>query len=392
MRVPATKPYFSKEDIRVITKEFKKILEGKSFLSSYIHTEEFEKKFAKFSGTRFAVGCNSGTSALELICRSIGVAGKEVILPSNTFIATANAILNAGGIPVFADCTDNLCMDASDVKKKITEKTVAVIHVHIGGLISKDILSLQKICKERKLHLVEDSAQAHGSSLNGTKAGAFGVASGFSFFSTKVMTTGEGGMVTTSDQSFVEKMKSMREFGKVKTGIYINYHTSIGYNWRMPEISAILGIRQLASLPKFIKRRNEIAKIYDALLAESPDIRIVRPEAGSINNYYKYIVVLPNHDRSLVHKALQEKGIQPSGYVYELPLHKQPVFPFANKLSLPKTEFLCAHHMCLPIFYGMTDAQARYVAKTLTEALTQNKVQVTGKAQSTIPKNPHKTQ
>ena len=373
MNVPATKPYFSPEDIRVITKQFKEILEGKSFLSSYIHTEEFEKKFSSFTGTRFAVGCNSGTSALELICRSIGVAGKEVILPSNTFIATANAILNAGGIPVFADCTDNMCMDANDVKKKITSKTVAVIHVHIGWLISKDIFALQKICKEKKLFLVEDSAQAHGSSLNGVKAGAFGVASGFSFFSTKVMTTGEGGMVTTNKPSFVEKMKSMREFGKVKTGIYINYHTSIGYNWRMPEISAILGIRQLASLPKFIRRRNEIAKMYDAELSGVSDIQIVHPEKTAINNYYKYIVILPNHDRSLIHKALQKKDIQPSGYVYELPLHKQPVFPSANKLSLPKTEFLCAHHMCLPIFYGMTDAQVHYVAKTVKEVLKQGK-------------------
>lgn len=373
MKVPATKPYFSKEDVRFITGKFKEILEGKSFLSNYLHTEEFEKKFATYTGTRFAVGCNSGTSALELICRAIGVEGKEVILPSNTFIATANAILNAGGTPVFADCNDNLCMDAEGAEKKITPKTVAIIHVHIGGLVSKDILKLQKICKARHIHLIEDSAQAHGSSLKGVKAGAFGVASGFSFFSTKVMTTGEGGMVTTSEPSFVAKMKSMREFGKVKTGIFINYHTSIGYNWRMPEVSALMGIRQLASLPKFIARRNEIAKMYDAELGDDPAIQIVRPEKGSVNNYYKYMVVLPHHDRSLIHKAFEEKGIQPSGYVYELPLHKQPVFPWANKLSLPKSEFLCAHHMCLPIFYGMTNAQVHYVAKTLKDILAKNK-------------------
>lgn len=369
MNVPATKPYFSEEDINFINEKFREILEGKSFLSTYKYTEQFESEFASYIGTKFAVGCNSGTSALELICRSLGVEGKEVILPSNTFIATANAVLNAGGTPVFADCTDNLCMDSSDVKKKVTERTAAVIHVHIGGLISKDIFELQKICKEKNIHLIEDSAQAHGSSLNGIKAGSFGIASGFSFFSTKVMTTGEGGMVTTNEPSLVPKMKSMREFGKVKTGIYINYHTSIGYNWRMPEISALMGIRQLASLPKFIGRRNEIAEIYNQELSDFSDVQIVRPEAGSFNNYYKYIVVLPNHDRSLVHKALLEKEIQPSGYVYELPLHKQPVFPWANNLSLPKTEFLCAHHICLPIFYGITDEQVRFVAQTLKEVL-----------------------
>lgn len=369
MKVPATKPYFFTEDIEFISEKFKEILEGKSFLSMYKYGEEFESKFASYIGTSFGVGCNSGTSALELICRAIGVEGKEVIVPSNTFIASVNAILNAGGRPVFADCADNMCLDADDVAKKITKNTVAVMHVHIGGLVSKSILAIQKICKDNGIHLIEDSAQAHGSSLNGIKAGAFGTASGFSFFSTKVMTTGEGGMVTTNDQELVAKMKSMREFGKVKTDIYINYYTSIGYNWRLPEVSSLMGLRQLMMLPKFIERRNEIAKIYNRELLDCQDIDIIKPEENSEFNYYKYIIVLKNHDRSAVHKAMEKREIQPSGYVYELPLHKQPVFPWANNLVLPKTEYLCARHFCLPIFYGMTDEQALYVAKNLKEVL-----------------------
>lgn len=369
MKVPATKPYFSKEDIAFITSRFKDILGGKSFLSIHKYGEKFESEFASYIGTKFAVSCNSGASALELICRAIDVKGKEVILPSNTFIATANAILNAGGRPVFADCADNMCLDAMDVAKKINKKTAAVIHVHIGGIVSQSILQLQDLCKKSNICLVEDAAQAHGSSLYKIKAGAFGVAAGFSFFSTKVMTTGEGGMVSTNKASFVPEMKSMREFGKVKKDIYINYHTSIGYNWRLPEVAALLGIRQLKSLPSFIKRRNEIAKIYNEELAGSKDIRIIYPEEGSENNYYKYIVVLPNHDRAVIHKTLAKFGIQLSGYVYELPLHKQPVFKWANDISLPKTEFLCAHHICLPIFYQMSDEQAYFVAKTLKEVL-----------------------
>lgn len=369
MKVPATKPYFSEGDIDFITAKFKDILRGNSFLSMHKYGAEFESKFASYIGTKFAVSCNSGTAALELICRAIDVAGKEVILPSNTFIATANAVLNAGGRPVFADCADNMCLDAVDVAKKITKKTAAVIHVHIGGIVSPSILQLQDLCKKSNIYLVEDAAQAHGSSLNKIKAGAFGSAAGFSFFSTKVMTTGEGGMITTSRASFAEKMKSMREFGKVKTDIYINYHKLMGYNWRMPEIAALLGIRQLKSLPLFLKRRNEIAKIYNEELVGSEDIRIIYPEKTSENNYYKYIVVLPNHDRAVIHKTLAKLGIQLSGYVYELPLHKQPVLKWANNLSLPKTEFFCAHHICLPIFYGMNDTQAYFVAKTLKEIL-----------------------
>src|SRR5690242_3619544 len=130
MKVPATKPYFSAQDIRFINKKFDKILQGKSFLSTYKHTEEFESKFASFVGTKFAVACNSGTSALELICRSLDIAGKEVILPSNTFVASANAILNAGGKLVFADSTENMCLDAQDVARKITKNTAAVMQVH----------------------------------------------------------------------------------------------------------------------------------------------------------------------------------------------------------------------------------------------------------------------
>lgn len=368
-KVPATKPYFSEEDISFITERFKDILRGNSFLTMHKYGAEFEKKFAEFVGTKYAVGCNSGTSALELICRALNISGREVILPSNTFVASANAILNAGGIPVFADCGDDLCLDAADVEKRITAKTAAVMQVYIGGIVSGSTLLLQKICKERNIRLIEDAAQAHGSELNGIKAGTFGTAAGFSFFSTKVMTTGEGGMVTTNDAKLAETMKSLREFGKVPTGIYINYHKAMGYNWRLPEVASLMGIRQLESLPVFVKRRQQIAKIYDDEFAGNPDIKIVEPADKAGHNYFKYLIILPNHDRAAVHKALEAEGIQPSGYVYELPLHKQPIFPNDNKLSLPKTEYVCAKHICLPIFYSMADEQANYVAETLKKIL-----------------------
>jgi len=164
-------------------------------------------------------------------------------------------------------------------------------------------------------------------------------------------------------------MKAMREFGKVKQDIYINYHKYMGYNWRMPEVAALMGLRQLSALENFIKRRNEIAKIYDQELKEISSIEIIKPELESIHNYFKYIIILKDHDRRMVHKELEARGIQPSGYVYELPLHKQPVFPWANNLQLPKTEYVSAHHFCLPIFYGITDEEVRFVAQSLKEIL-----------------------
>ena len=370
IKVPATRPFFFKKDINYINNKFSKILNGKSFLSQSKYAQEFENKFAKFIGTKFSVSCNSGTSALELICRAINVDGKEVILPSNTFMATANAVINAGGKPIFSDCDDDMCLSLQDVKKKINKKTYAIIIVHIGGIISKSIKDLVNFCKEKKIYLIEDAAQAHGSQLYGKKAGSFGIAAGFSFFSTKVITTGEGGMVTTNNAVLAKKMKSMREFGKEKKGIYINYHTSMGYNWRMQEVNALMGLKQLNSIKKFILGRKKIAKIYDNELKKIKGIKIIYPHDKKNHNYFKYIIVLKKYNRKIIHKKLQKNNIFLSGYVYEIPLHKQPVFLKYKNLILKKTNFYCKSHICLPIFYGMKPIQAQYTINLLRKILT----------------------
>tara|TARA_B100000212_G_scaffold341914_1_gene326582 strand:+ start:1047 stop:2168 length:1122 start_codon:yes stop_codon:yes gene_type:complete len=373
MKVPSTKPFFSEEDQEFILERYKDILAGNSFLSMYKYGEEFENSFAEYIGTNNAVGCNSGTSALELIFESIDVKGKEVIVPSNTFLATVIAIRNAGGIPVFADCNDQMCLDFESTIKQVSPRTKAICIVHIGGIVSDSVIPLKSYCEKNRISLVEDAAQAHGSSLQGTKAGNFGIAAAFSFFSTKVMTTGEGGMVTTNSSELVKKMKSMREFGKVKTDIYINYHKYFGYNWRLPEVSALMGIRQLNSLDKFIKRRQEIARIYDDAFENCEGIRVINPSEKSSHNYFKYIIILEKSDRKKMHKFLQENQISPSGYVYELPLHKQPVLSEHSKLSFPNTEILCANHICLPIFYSMTNEQVNYVSKIVKQYFLDNK-------------------
>lgn len=367
--IPATKPSFSNDDIKFITKKFEEILSGKSFLSMGKYSQQFEEEFATYTGTNFAVACNSGTSALELIFRALDVKDKEVILPSNTFIATANAIINAGGTPVFSDCNDDMCLDYEHTIKLITENTAAICHVHIGGLISNSAIKLAKLCDEKDIHFVEDAAQAHGTIYDDKKAGTLGIAAGFSFFSTKVITTGEGGMVTTNDAGLVEKMKSIREFGKEKKGIFTNYHTSLGYNWRMPEVSALMGIRQLKSIEAFIEARKNVAMTYDSLLNDKNGIRVIRPPAKSRFNYFKYIFVLDKLDRQMVHEYLIERGINPSGYVYELPLHKQPVFSEYSNVSLPNTELLCSKHICLPIYPSLKLEETKYIVKTLTEIL-----------------------
>jgi dTDP-4-amino-4,6-dideoxygalactose transaminase len=157
----------------------------------------------------------------------------------------------------------------------------------------------------------------------------------------------------------------IREFGKEKKGIYTNYHTSLGYNWRMPEVSALMGISQLESIGSFIEKRTKIAKIYDSYFLNLNIARVIQPHQSSNFNYFKYILVIKKGNRRKIHEALTKEGINLSGYVYEIPLHKQPVFKNFNSLSLPETENLCAQHICLPIYPDLSVKDANLIAKSL---------------------------
>ena len=368
MKVPATKYYFPPKSVDFILEKTKEIFETGSFLVMGKYCEQFEKDFANYVGSKYAVTTNSGTGALEVILRALEVEGQEVILPTNTFAATAFAVIRAGGKPVFADCLDDLNIDPKDVEAKISAKTTAVITVHIGGLISSSTPQLSKLCGTKGLHLLEDAAHAHGSMLNGQKAGNFGIAGAFSFFSTKVMTTGEGGMVVTSDPELYEKAMTLRDQAK-RDGR--NYHDTVGYNWRMPEFQALLGITQLASLEDFIEERTKIASQYDSELGGIPSIKQLTIPKEARPNFYKYITFLPrrvNRD-SLYSKLKTEFGISMGGTVYETPLHRQPVFEKYASDSNPRSEDLCARHICPPIFVGMKPEEVEYVAKSVARCI-----------------------
>lgn len=368
MKIAATKAYFSSASIDFILTQFREILEGKSFLSMYKHGENFEKSFASYIGTKFAASCNSGTSALEIILRAIDVKDCDVIVPTMTFAATAYTVINAGGRPVFADCTSDMTVDPEDVRKRLTPKTKVVITVHIGGLVSPHTYALMDLCKEKGLLLIEDAAHAHGSALDGRKAGTFGIAAGFSFFSTKVMTTGEGGMVTTNDPDIYNRALLLRNHAKINN---TNYHREFGYNWRMPEVEALLGLAQLNELDTFIQRRNEIAKIYDEKFSEVPQISTLKVPANVRHNFYKYIAFLPpTVDRDLFHKKMKaDYNVTMGGYVYEVPCHLQPVFKEYVTESLPVSEDLAKRHICPPIYYTLTDEEARYVVDSIGRCL-----------------------
>jgi len=232
VNIPAAKIYFPEDDRKAILKQIDGILEsGQLTLGKY--GREFEQRFAEYVGTKHAVAVNSGTSALEITLRALDMEGSSVIVPTNTFFATPASVIHAGGKVIFADITDNLCLDPASVRRQINKGTKAVIIVHIGGLIPPQIEEVRQICREHGLFLIEDAAHAQGSSLNGKKAGSFGIAAAFSFYPTKVITSGEGGMIATDDENIYKRALVFRDQGKA--GFLGNIHTEMGYNCKLLE-------------------------------------------------------------------------------------------------------------------------------------------------------------
>jgi perosamine synthetase len=363
--VPAARIQFLPEDRAWIAERIQEVLEtGQLTLGRY--GAEFERAFARRCGTRHAVAVSSGTSALEIVFRSLDVAGRDVLVPTNSFFATAAAVVHAGGRPVFVDMDpDTFAVRPEDVERALTPQTAGFVVVHIGGLVSPRIGELQELARGKGLWLVEDAAHAHASAHGGVSAGAFGVAAAFSFYPTKVMTSAEGGMITTDDDRIAEEARGYRDQGKAS--FLQNAHTRMGYNWRMSEPHAIIGLRHLARLDAMVADRRRVAALYDEGLRGRRGLRpLVVPGDGSCN-FYKYVTVLAQRrDRAALKKELRERfGVSLSGEVYETPLHAQPVFkPWATR-SLPAAEDLCARHVCLPVFSGMADADARRVLTAL---------------------------
>ncbi len=365
--VPAQRYDFPDEDIERVLQQVRSLLQSRRFLTMGPYGADFEHRYADCSGTAYAVAVSSGTAALEIILRAIDVRGAEVIVPTNTFAATGFAVLHAGGKVVFADCGDDLILDPSDVERRLTRRTKAVIIVHIGGLISPSVYQLQALCRSHGIALIEDAAHAHRSRLGGKQAGAFGIAAAYSFFSTKVMTTGEGGMIVTNNDEIAEQARLLRDQAK---DAGLNRHRLVGYNWRLTEFQAILGLAQLARLDQFISERRRVARIYDEILGGASDrLRPMPIPEAAQPNFYKYIVFLNEPADAIAQKLAREYGVSLGGAVYDLPCHQQPVFVEARISSLPRAEDLCRRHICPPIYPGLSDADARYVARALREVI-----------------------
>jgi perosamine synthetase len=305
-----------------------------------------------------AVAVASGTAALTIALLSIGVRGREVVVPANTFYATAAAVLQAGGRPVFADVdAATFALGTATTEAALTPHTAAVVVVHVGGLISPQVNGLRALCDERGIALVEDAAHAHGSTFDDRFAGSFGAAAAFSFYPTKVVTSGEGGMVLTSSEELAREARIYRDQGK--GDFTANHHVRLGSAWRMSELNAATGLAHLRRMEEFIARRREVAARYDKALAGLGGLRPLAEPPGCRSNIYKYVVLLPpGLDRARFKSELARRfHVHLSGEVYDLPLHRQPVLADYAGPPLPVAEELAASHICLPVHSDMTDSE-----------------------------------
>lgn len=368
-RVSSSAPFFGEESIREILRDIESTLKG-GILTDGTHVHGFEREFAEYVGVKHAVAVNSGTSALEIALRHFRLSGREVVVPTNTFVATPNSVLFAGGKPVFADIReDTLCVDVDDVRRRLSPRTAGVIVVHIAGLVCPQTDELRMLCVDNGLFLLEDAAHAHGAAISGKKAGALGDAGCFSFFPTKVVTTGEGGMITTDDAGLADDARCMRSHGLNSEREMV----MLGHNWRMSEVAAIIGRHQLKRLEEFVLRRNDVARLYEAELAKVKGLSLFRTPAGIRHSYYKYPVRLDDDvDREKIAERLKNEFGVETGTVYDPPCHLHRFYREnfgAREGDLPVSENVLKKVLCLPMHVGMSRETVEYVSDSLESVI-----------------------
>lgn len=341
--------------------------------------EEFENEIAKYlETTRNVIATNTGTSALHLALETIGIKeGDEVILPSFTFVATAQVITECGAKPIFCDVTpETFLIDIDDVKKKITSKTKAIIPVHYAGRPC-DMDELLKIKAETGIRIIEDAAHAFGSYYNGKKIGSFGDITCFSFDSIKVMTCGDGGAVVSDDPAFVDLAKQKRLLGIDRKTMHVKdwkkrswiYDVpSQGYRYHLSNINAAIGLAQIKKVDAFIKRRQQICHLYDSLLKDTKGIECMPAEYDDITPFM-YVVRVKNGRRNELKTYLMEHDIE-TGISY-IPCHHFSTFKDYNT-SLLVTDEIFEEILCLPIHYELKDEDVVTVVKTIKEMLGNN--------------------
>ncbi len=361
--VQLANPYLDELDAKAV---YEVVMSGR--LSQGPKVEEFERRFAEYTGVKHAIAVFNGTVALHLGLVAVGVGpGDEVIVPSFSFVATANVAVYQDAKPVFCEIRpDTYNLDPDGLEARITSKTKAIIPVHYGGQIA-DMDPITEIAEKHDLAVIEDAAEAHGSTYRGKKAGGLGDAGCFSFYPNKNMTTGEGGMVTTDNDDLAEQMRMIRSHGQDRR----YHHVVLGYNYRMTELQAALGIVQLGRLEDSIKERIKIAERYSEEL--SPVREIITPAVKPENRHTYMLYTIRVPDRERVQVYLERNGVETR--IAFPPIHLQPVYKniYGYKGGeLPVTEKVADSVLSIPIYYGLDGEKQDYVVNHLRKALSSD--------------------
>jgi dTDP-4-amino-4,6-dideoxygalactose transaminase len=376
--IPFTKPIIGQEEIEAV----KRVLESGMLAEGKV-SRELEKLYAEYTGTKFATVTSNGTTALSTALEAMGLEpGDEVITSPFTFIASANSIAMVGAIPVFVDIKpDSYNIDPDLVENAITDKTKAIMPVHIFRMRS-DMKHIMDIADSHDLQVIEDACQAHGAEVEGKKVGSLGHVASFSFYATKNMMTGEGGMITTDNEELYDDILMIKNHGRGKQGGYS--HFRIGYNNRMMDIVSAIGIEQIKRLPEAVKQRRKNAQELDDFFAEFDSIKPQVEDEGMMSSYHLYAPRLYSDkmNRDEIVTALRNEGVG-SRAVYALPCHKQDTYlniqqwrwakfvdyPDYSAVTLPVSEEVGLRHFDIPVHPSLTNEEKELIKSAFYKVL-----------------------
>lgn len=367
--IPYGKQTIEQDDIQAVVDVLKS-----DFLTTGPKIAEFEQTVADYVGAKYAVAISNGTSALHAACFAAGIGpGDEVITTPLTFAASANCVLYCGGTPVFADVDPKTYnIDPEDIRRKITDRTKAIIAVHLAGQPC-DMDAIHSIAREHGLIVIEDGAHALGSVYKGKKVGSMSDMTTFSFHPVKPITTGEGGMIVTDKENFYKKMVLFRSHGITRDdsmmtrndGPWFYQQFDLGYNYRITDIQCALGCSQMKKLDRFLARRKEIVARYNEAFADCDNIITPYQLSDTESGWHLYIVQVKNCDRRQVFEAMREKGIGVN--VHYIPVYMHPYYQehgYEN-VHCANAEEIYSHIISLPLYPGLTSEQQDYVIDTL---------------------------
>ena len=357
--IPIAKPLLGAEEKRAVLE----VLDS-SILAQGKKVAEFEHDFARYIGVKHAIATSNGTTALHaaLLAHNIQ-AGDEVITSPFSFIATANAIRMCGATPVFVDIDENTFnINPNLIEAAITTKTKAIMPVHLFGLPA-EMEAITKIAQKHNLIIIEDACQAHGAEFQGKKVGSFGTGC-FSFYPTKNMTTGEGGMITTNEDTIAAAIRNSINHGSTKK----YYHDVVGFNYRMTDIAAAIGVEQLKKLEFFNRKRKENARYLNVALREIPGLVLPQEKNHVFHQYTIRIIPSNVKKREEVKHFLTQKEIGTAVF-YPVPIHKQNAYREYHHLSFPVTEKICQEVLSLPVHPLLSPEEIDFICTTMQECL-----------------------